>query len=372
MLGSDYADAPVNNFAMQIKRMVLKNFRNIGSAELQPGSQINFLLGDNAQGKTNLVEAIYATAMLKSFRTRNSAEFIQDGEEQAVIGIELLNDQVSNRLNLVFTKNAKQLTINGKKPATNNYYQYINVIIFHPDEVNYISSYPAFRRNLLDRSIFYTDFNYIETYRNYTKCLKQRNAFLKSGSSGVDCWQEQLLGYGATIIQQRLKYIDRINEILKTGAFDKNCSETYALSYSRQLSDRSAIDGFLSAEFMKKKSREQLLGYTLVGPHRDDILFTINGKSASSYASQGQKRSLVISYKTAQILDYQQVHGDYPILILDDMTSELDSSRKNLLLENLLENSGQVFITSTDFKSINNSEQLKRFRVQQGEISVVS
>ncbi len=357
---------------MLIKRIVLKNFRNISAAELQPGGQINFVLGDNAQGKTNLVEAIYATALLKSFRTRDSSEFIQDGKEQAEIEIELLNQKVSNRLKLIFKKKSKQLTINGKKPTADNYYQYINVIIFHPDEVNYISSYPAFRRNLLDRSIFYTDFSYIETYRNYTRCLKQRNAFLKGGSQGLDCWQEQLLDYGATIITQRLKYIDRINEILKTGAFEKNRRERYSLHYSRESCEQAAIRAALVAEFEKKKAREELLGYTLVGPHKDDVLFNINGKPAIRYASQGQKRSLVISYKTAQILDYQQVHGDYPILILDDMTSELDMGRKNLLLENLLENSGQVFITSTDFQPIEHSEQLKRFRVQQGEISLVN
>lgn len=356
---------------MQIKRIFLKSFRNIAEAEVNPGAKINFILGENAQGKTNLVEAIYASALLKSFRTRNTADFIKEGEEQATVGIELINNQVHNNIKISFSRNSKKLKVNNKGSDSNSYYKYINVIIFHPDEVNYISSYPEFRRNLVDRSIFYTDFGYINTYRNYTKCLKQRNAYLKNHSDAADCWQEQLIAYGTVLIQERLKYIDRINEILKSGAFHRKCSENYALSYPRLFTDRTTISDDLVSEFRRKKEREQALGYTLVGPHRDDIVFTINGRIASSYASQGQKRSLVISYKTAQILDYQRIHGNYPILILDDMTSELDLNRKSRLLENLLENSGQVFITSTDFKQTANSEQLRVFRVKEGEISLV-
>ncbi len=357
---------------MNVQRISLRNFRNIAAAELNPCDKINFLLGDNAQGKTNLVEAIYAAALLKSFRTRNSAELIMEGEEQAKVAIGLRKQQVDNRITVTFGKQGRDFLLNGKRPETNAYYRFFNVIVFHPEEVNYISSYPAFRRNLIDRSIFYTDFSYIDTYRNYTRCLKQRNALLKNRSVGVDCWQEQLVGFGATIIQERLKYIDRINEILKSDAFQKKSSETYALSYSREVTDRTTIAAQLAAEFSRKIEREQALGYTLVGPHKDDVRFSINTKEASSYGSQGQKRSLVISYKTAQIADYKKIHGDYPILILDDMTSELDRGRKNLLLENLLENSGQVFITSTDYQPSQRSEQVRVFRVEAGEINLVN
>ena len=126
----------------------------------------------------------------------------------------------------------------------------------------------------------------------------------------------------------------------------------------------------MKQEFIRKENRERQLGYTLIGPHKDDIVFYLNDRPADSFASQGQKRSMVISFKTAQILDYKAVQGHYPVLILDDMTSELDSKRKNVLLENLLENSGQVFITSTDFKQNNYFDQTKVFKVTNGEVSV--
>ena len=223
---------------------------------------------------------------------------------------------------------------------------------------------------MLDRAIFYNNHNYINIYKNYGRCLKQRNTFLKGSHTVDDCWRDQLIKYGSAIIRERLSYIDKINNFFSGELFQKNKQENYSLAYSKEYKESKNIEEQLTEDFNRKKSREKVVGYTLTGPHRDDILFYLNGQPADTFASQGQKRSLIISFKTAQIIDYKNVHGYSPVLVLDDMTSELDYNRKNILLDNLLVNSGQVFITSTDFKQINRSEQSKVFRVKNGEISL--
>jgi len=199
--------------------------------------------------------------------------------------------------------------------------------------------------------------------------LKQRNTYLKNKSADNDCWREQLIIYGSQIIRERIDYINKLNNYFSSCYFLKVNEEEYSISYSKNYTN-SLIVTSLVEEFKRKHDRERQLGYTLVGPHRDDIVFYLNGRSAETFASQGQKRSMVISYKTAQILDYKAVQGHYPVLILDDMSSELDTNRKNVLLENLLENSGQVFITSTDFKQTNFLEKSSVFKVNNGEISL--
>ena len=355
---------------MNIEKIIIKNFRNIKEADVHPGEKINFIIGDNAQGKTNFIEAIYTSALLKSFRTRNTIDLIKCDEKVANINIEILNNNSINKVNLNISNNFKTLKLNDKKPDSKQLYSYLNVIVFHPDEVNYISNYPLFRRNLLDRSIFYTKNNYIDIYKKYSRCLKQRNSYLKGSQSDNDCWKEQLIKYGAEIIRERLAYIDKINYFFASESFQKANQENYSLSYSKEFSSRENIEEELKEDFERRKIREKAVGYTLTGPHKDDIVFYLNGQQADKFCSQGQKRSLVISFKTAQILDYQAVHGYSPILILDHMASELDANRKNILLDNLLINSGQVFITSTDLKQIKCSEQSKVFRVKHGEISL--
>lgn len=354
---------------MQIENIVIENFRNIEYSNITFGENINLIIGSNAQGKTNLIEALYYVAFLKSFRTQKNNDLLKEYKSTANLKCNVLNGGVDNLLQIKFGKKNKEININKKKPEKKDLFKYLNIILFHPDEVNYITSYPHFRRNLIDRSIFFTDFEYINTFKNYARCLKQRNTFIKSNSSDLDCWEDQLVIYGSEIIRKRLEYINKINNYFLINLKNQNNKEEYSLSYSKKYPDFHLIEENLKEEFERKRERERILGYTLAGPHRDDLQFYLNGKPAEIFASQGQKRSLLISYKTAQILDYKAIRGHYPVLLLDDMTSELDSNRKNILLENLLNNSGQVFITSTDFKKNKISEQSKRFRVNNGEIS---
>ncbi|SHJ50181.1 DNA replication and repair protein RecF [Malonomonas rubra DSM 5091] len=349
---------------MYIDHLKIKNFRNIDFLDVSFDKRLNFILGNNAQGKTSIVEAIYSVAFLKSFRSEKNLELLKYGKDELNINIDIVNSGVIDRANLYISEYKKQIRLNGKKPEN---YKYLNVVIFFPDEINYISSYPSFRRSLIDRSIFYVNYNYINIYKKYVRCLKQRNIFLKKKNSEIDCWKDQLINYGAEIIRERIRYIDKINKFFKNENFKKINEENYELNYSKKIS--SSIEEQLAEELNRKQERERQLGYTLVGPHRDDIIFLLNDRPADAYASQGQKRSMIISYKMAQIIDYKAVQGHYPVLILDDMASELDSKRKNILLENLLQNSGQVFITSTDFKQAELYRKSKVFHVIDGTVS---
>lgn len=355
---------------MFIENIKLNNFRNIDKVNIDFSKKLNFIIGNNGQGKTNFVEAIYVSSFLKSFRTHKINNIIKIDKNYFNIKLNVLKNSVSNELSFYVSKNEKRILLNNKIPDRNNFYKFLNVVIFHPEEINYISSYPVFRRNLIDRSIFYTNYNYIDTYRKYFNCLKQRNSFLKKNINVYDSWLDQLIKYGSYIISERLNYIERINNIFNKSIYKNISKENYLISYSKKYSNIDHIQDYLREDFIRNQDRERLLGYTLVGPHKDDIRFYLNGKSADIFASQGQKRSLIILFKTAQILDYKTVQGHYPVLILDDMASELDRNRKNSLLDNLLENSGQVFITSTDFEKNNIFEQTKIFTVNDGVISV--
>ena len=355
---------------MYIEKISIKNFRNIKQIDLKLEKKINFIIGDNAQGKTNFIEAIYFSAFLKSFRTQKLNDIIKEGEKTSYLNISTLKNNVLNNSEIYFDNKNKNIKLNGKNPDNKNYFKYLNIVLFHPDEVNYITSYPSFRRNLIDRSIFYTDYDYLDTYKKYYRCLRQRNNLLKTKSNITDVWEEQLIIYGSEIVRKRNIYIDKINSLFMSDFFISSNKERYSVKYSRNYSECGSVEEHLAAEFTRKRERERLLGQTLVGPHKDDLKFYLNGKPAETFASQGQKRSLVISFKTAQILDYKAIQGHYPVLILDDMSSELDKNRKNALLENLLQNSGQVFITATDFLKTNLSERSNLFRVNNGEISL--
>lgn len=355
---------------MHIENISIKNFRNISDIKIKPSKKINLIIGNNAQGKTNFIEAIYFTSFLKSFRTQRISELIRENEDLSYLKFDIINNKVNFNIEIYFNNQYKKLKINKKNAEKKYYYKYLNTVIFSPEEVNYINNYPVFRRNLLDKAIFYNDFNYINIYKNYYRCLKQRNAYLKNNYKENDCWIDQLIKYGSEIISKRLNYIDKINNYFMSDLFIKTNKEEYFLSYSKKYLDLNSIEDCLREEFSRKNKREHILGYTLVGPHKDDLQFYINSKPADIFASQGQKRSLIISFKTAQIIDYKNIQGHYPILILDDMTSELDHNRKNILLENLLSNSGQVFITSAGYNEINCSEQTKVFRINNGEISL--
>ena len=351
---------------MYIKNLKINGFRNISNCNIEVDSKLNFIYGKNAQGKTNLLEAIYFSSLYKSFRTNKNTDLINDKEEIFFLNIEVINNKVSNHLKIAIdNKNTKKIIINNKKPD-NKLYKILNSIIYYPDEISHLKFYPSYRRNLIDRSIFYINNEYINIYKNYVKCLKQRNNFLKSNNYEYDIWKDQLIEYGYSIIIERINYIKRINNFLEDISSKNNLKEEYSIKYSNYNIEN--IKDHLVDKFDRYESKERKYGYTLVGPHIDDFIFLVNNKNMNRFSSEGQKKSLLLSYKQAQLLDYKELYDYYPILLFDDIGNELDTSRKKNIFEKLIDNSGQIFVTTTDINDINTNKN-KTFEVKEGEFS---
>jgi len=352
---------------MYIKNIKIEGFRNIENCNISPIKKINFIYGINAQGKTNLIETIYYCSLFKSFRTNKNSNLINNNKNNFNINIDIINNKVNNNLKVSLDiKNNKKIIINNKKPINNFFYKILNSIIYYPDEISYLKVYPLYRRNLIDRSIFYINNEYINVFKKYIKCLKQRNIFLKSDNKEHDIWKDQLIEYSYLIIKERMNYIEKINNYFNILSTNNNINEKYSIEYNNY--DKEKIKDNLFFKFEKYKIKEKKYGYTLVGPHVDDFIFLINNNNINKYSSEGQKRSFLLSYKQAQLQDYKDNYGYYPILLFDDMGSELDSSRKHNTFSKILDNSGQVFITTMDIPDVDKNRS-KIFEVKEGSFS---
>jgi DNA replication and repair protein RecF len=347
---------------MFIRKLEINNFRNISKCHIEPDNKINFICGCNAQGKTNLIESIYFASLFKSFRTNIKTDLIKKEENNFLIKIETVNNDVNNNLNIFFDKNkVKKISVNNKE--NKNPHKILNSIIYYPDEISHLKSSPSYRRNLIDRSIFFVKNDYLDIFKKYLKCLKQRNFYLKNPSHH-DIWREQLIEYGSEIISERISFLERINSKLKVIEKNSQINEEYSIDYKKY--DKKDIKSKLNKEFRKTEEKEKKYGYTLIGPHVDDIYFKINDVNINKYSSEGQKRSLLLSYKQAQIIDYKENNNFYPILLFDDIGNELDSTRKHNIFNKILENSGQVFITTTDFPDTRDN---KTYKVNNGSFT---
>jgi len=354
---------------MYIKYLKIKNFRNINDCHIRPNKKLNFILGKNAQGKTNLIETIYYSSLFKSFRTNKNINLINKDSESFFIDINIINNNVNNKLKISLDKkNKKEIFINEKKPDNKNFYKILNSIIYFPDEISYLKNYPAYRRNLIDRSIFYINNNYINIYKKYKKCLKQRNIYLKFEDDNNDIWKDQLIEYAYSIIIERINYLERINIYFEALNKKTENKEKYSIKYNYNNKDKEKIKDNLFEKFKINENKEKKYGFTLTGPHIDDFIFSVNDNNINMYSSEGQKRSLLLNYKQAQLLDYKDSYGYYPILLFDDMGSELDLCRKKNIFNKILDNSGQVFITTMDIPDINKNETTM-FEVIDGHFS---
>lgn len=352
---------------MFIKNIIIKNFRNINYCNLDIHKKLNIIIGDNAQGKTNILESIYYSNFYKSFRTKNNKNLIKIDNDKFNIEVDLVKKNVNNNLKLSLdNKNNRKILLNNKSPETIGLYNIVNTIIYYPSEINLLMIYPSYRRNLIDRSIFFIENEYINTIKKYNKILKQRNSFLKIYSNEYDPWVDQILDISEKIIKKRIEYVDRINnKFFELYDHDK-LNEKYFIKYKNYKKD--SIKSEIISSYKNVKDKEKKYGYTLFGPHIDDYNFYINNKNIKNYSSEGQKKYFLLNFKYSQLLDYVDIYEDYPIILYDDYGSELDVDRQNMYFEKIYEKSGQLFITST--KSLNNiHSDCKLMNVQDGVIS---
>lgn len=334
---------------MIIESMELEDYRNYQSLQINFSAGTNIFYGDNAQGKTNILEGIYVCSTTKSHRGAKDKEIIRFGQEESHIKLCIRKDGVPYRIDMHLKKHrTKGIAINGVPiRKVSELFGIANIVFFSPEDLNIIKNGPAERRRFIDLELCQLNKLYVHALANYNKVILQRNKLLKDlfihpeYESTLEVWDEQLLAYGMQVIRERQRFIEQLNQIIQDihGSLTGN-KEHLELKYEPNIeSDRFAE--------LLRKSREQEIRQktTLVGPHRDDISFSVNQIDIRKFGSQGQQRSAALSLKLSEIQLVKQMIHDYPVLLLDDVLSELDSSRQNHLLNHI--NQIQTMITCT-------------------------
>ena len=333
-------------------------------------SGVNILYGDNAQGKTNVLEAIYVSAMTKSHKGAKDREIINFDKDEAHIRTYLLKEDLEYKVDMHLRNNkSKGIAINGQKiKKAAELVGLLNVVFFSPEDLSIIKSGPAERRRFIDMELCQLDKFYLYNLNKYNKIVNQRNKLLKDFYNNSDLyetiviWDSQLLSYGKQIIERRSQFISQLNEIIfdihKKLSGDK---EELVIVYEPEV-EADQFEKKLEAN----RDRDIRLKMTSVGPHRDDFSFFINGIDIRKYGSQGQQRTAALSLKLAEIEIVKRVVKDNPVLLLDDVLSELDSSRQNHLLNSI--GDIQTIITCTGLDDfINNRFEINKiFKVTNG------
>lgn len=347
---------------MIIKKIVLKHFRNYEDLEVVFNKKINVFVGNNAQGKTNILESIYALAITKSHRTHIDDNLIQkDCKCCKVKGIiKKENETFENELEVLINSKGKKVSIN-KNPIKkiSDYISYFNVIIFHPDDLDIIKGAPSERRKFLNVEIGQLDNRYLSILNNYNNILKNRNEYLKKTSfenhddKYLSIITEQLANYAVQVFDYRQKFINDLNiELAEVNAKIKGLNSVQ-IKYdtSIEVSKNDKIKEALINKYQSTLQRDFILAQTTVGPHRDDFIFLGNEKNIKEFGSQGQQRLSVLCLKLAEIEIFKKMRDEYPVLLLDDIFSELDSSKRHNIIK-YLNKKMQIIITTTDISDI--------------------
>lgn len=334
---------------MNIRSIELKNFRNYENLEISFDEGTNILFGDNAQGKTNTLEAAYMSGTTKSHKGSRDKEMIRFGEEEAHLKTVVARGGREYQIDMHLKKNrAKGIAID-KIPIkkASELFGILNIVFFSPEDLNIIKSGPAERRRFLDSELCQLDRIYLADLTNYNKILAQRNKLLKDMiyrpglSDTLPVWDMQLIETGKKIIRRRKQFVDELREIVSDIHYRiSGGKEELFLKY-----DPNIDDIFFEDELSRAKEKDKKLCQTSVGPHRDDLLFSIGDVDIRKYGSQGQQRTSALSLKLSEIELVRKSISDTPVLLLDDVLSELDSSRQNYLLNNISDT--QTIITCT-------------------------
>ncbi len=371
---------------MQCKRIEVENFRNIAHADVEFSPQVNLLLGDNAQGKTNLLEAIALGAIGKSFRGAKDGELIKFGETRARVTLDYADDVRDMRLDTFIEAGKRRRTEQNGLPVrrASELVGGLRVVLFCPEHLSIIKSGPELRRNFLDVAISQLKPMYLTALQRYNKILKERNRLLKNAAEDasamktlrdtIDVWSAQLAREGAIISRYRVWYVQQVNAAARevfadmTGGgevpelvYDGSCHMEKPEDYL----DAAATEQSLLRLLTAFHDREIGATYTLWGPHKDDIAITLNGVCARVYASQGQQRSLALAMKLAEGEISRKLCGDYPVFLFDDVQSELDSRRRDYLVNKIRDK--QVILTTCEPSEMHRMTEARVVRVSGGE-----
>ena len=357
---------------MFVKSLKLKNFRNYDLLELEFDSETNIFYGDNAQGKTNILESIYLTGTTKSHRGTKDRDLIKFGEEEAHIETVVEKQGVPFKIDIHLKKNSpKGIAIN-KIPIkrASELFGIINIVFFSPEDLNIIKNGPSERRRFIDIELAQLDKVYLNDLSNYNRIVNQRNKLLKDISERkdlletLDIWDMQLVQYGNRVIERRKRFIEQMNEIIeKVHGKLTGGKENLKLVYE----PGTGIYDLETALF-KNRDRDIRMKSTSVGPHRDDICFMSNEIDIRKFGSQGQQRTAALSLKLSEIELVKKVIHDTPILLLDDVLSELDKHRQNYLLDSIRDIQTLITCTGLDDFVNHRFEINKILHVEQGHV----
>ena len=353
---------------MYITNIKLTNFRNYDEQEIELGKNINIFYGDNAQGKTNIIESIFLCSIGKSFRTNKENEMIKFNKDFSSVYVEYKKSDREGNIKIDLS-NRKNIYTNGIKiKKLSDLLGNINTVIFTPDDINILRDGPSKRRRFLDIMIGQLRPNYIYLLNMYNKTLEQRNNYLKQIKEEnkpedlLDIWDEKLIEYGVQIYNYRNEFIEKlkikINNIHKKITSEK---ENIKIEYISNCENKE-----IYLKWLKDRRKLDIIkGYTTKGIHRDDFNVYINNELVNVYGSQGQNRTVILSLKISEMQVIYDEIGEYPILLLDDFMSELDEKRRKNFIENIENN--QVIITCTDKIDIEKMD-CKLFNVNHGKI----
>lgn len=358
---------------MIIESLELKNYRNYDELHMQFSPGTNIFYGNNAQGKTNILEAVYVCCTTKSHRGSKDKEMIRFHEEESHLRLTVRKRDVPYRIDMHLKKNrAKGVAINGIPiRRVSELFGIVNVVFFSPEDLNLIKNGPAERRRFIDLELCQLNKLYVHALVSYNRVLMQRNKLLKDLAfhpeyeETLDVWDMQLVQYGKDVIRCRMEFVEQLNGLLheihlKLSGEKENLSMVY--------DPNASIENF-EAELKKSRAQDKKQRTTLVGPHRDDVGFFLEDIDIRKFGSQGQQRTAALSLKLAEIELVKKLVNDYPILLLDDVLSELDGERQNHLLSAI--NHIQTMITCTGLEDfVNNRFRIDRlYHVVEGNVT---
>ncbi|MDE6937647.1 MAG: DNA replication/repair protein RecF [Lachnospiraceae bacterium] len=360
---------------MKIRSLKLKNYRNYSLLKLDFDDAANIFYGDNAQGKTNILEAVYLSGTTKSHRGTKDRDLIRFGEEESHIEAVVEKNGIEYQLDMHLKKNSpKGIAIN-KMPIrrASELFGIVNLVFFSPEDLNIIKSGPSERRRFIDMELSQLDRVYLSDLGNYNRVVNQRNRLLKDMKPGPDkslmdtleIWELQLIQYGNRIVERRKLFIQEVNEII-SSIHKKLTGEKEDIQVIYEPSNGNLT---LEQALVKNRERDIRIKSTSIGPHRDDICFMAGDLDIRRFGSQGQQRTAALSLKLSEIELVKQVINDTPVLLLDDVLSELDKHRQNYLLDSI--NDIQTLITCTGVEDfVNHRFSINKvFHVHEGQVT---
>ena len=377
---------------MKIKSLKLLYFRNYLSTNIDAHPSLNVLVGNNANGKTNIIESIFCLALGKSYRTKSDSECIMFGETATAMSCIVNKNNRELDIMLGINNKGKSAKIAGiKKTKLTDFVGELNVVLFSPEDLQIVKGSPALRREFMNREFYQFSRIYHKYYLMYQHLLKQRNSYLKDMRKNpkdemslayLETLTSQLAKVALYITKERVSFVQDISKLTYKNMLNiSNGQETLKIKYKSsvldalnisEINDESFTEENLTKVMMKKSFDDIMRGSTKIGPQHDDLEFYINDLDAKMYASQGQQRSIVLSLKLAEINYLKEKTGTYPVLLLDDVLSELDKNRQLKLLDAINENV-QTFITTPSISDIKEDllKKAKVFKIEEGNISEI-